>query len=136
MGLMLAALCGVVELAVRWSSSGLYRQAMALAALGAFHTTWANLAVGVVASENNPYNLVFLGIVLATIVAAAISRARAGTMAKILPVTALAMLVALAIGQAVGSDEFHDTGLAEWIAVTILAGFYALSALLFRRAAR
>lgn len=132
--LMLAALCGLVQLAVRRSSRAMYRWAMALAALGGFAVIWVNLAVGIVASEDNDYNLVFFVIILATIAASALVRIRAGAMAKILPLTALALLVALGIGQGLGSDELHDTRIAEWIGVAVFAGMFGLSALLFRRA--
>lgn len=131
--LMLAALCALVELAVRRSSKAIYRWAMALAALGGFAVIWVNLAVGIVASEDNDYNMVFLAIILATIAASAAVRIRAGAMAKILPVTGIALLVALAIGQMLGSDELHDTRIAEWVGVTVFAGMFALSALLFHR---
>ena len=134
-GLMLAALCGLVQLAVRRSSKAIYRWAMALAALGGFAVIWVNLAVGIVASEDNDYNLVFFGIILATIAASAVVRIRAEAMAKILPVTAIALLVALGVGQYLGSDELHDTRIAEWIGVTVFAGMFAISAGLFRRAA-
>jgi hypothetical protein len=131
--LMLAALCALVELAVRRSSKAIYRWAMALAALGGFAVIWVNLAVGIVASEDNDYNMVFLAIILATIATSAAVRIRAGAMAKILPVTGIALLVALAIGQMLGSDELHDTRIAEWVGVTVFAGMFALSALLFHR---
>lgn len=133
-GVMLAALCGLVEFAARRSSSGPYRWAMGLAALGGFLVIWVNLAVGIVASEDNPYNLVFLAIVVATVAGSIIGRARPKAMARILPVTAASLLIALGIGQMLGSDELHDTRLAEWVGVTIFAAIFAGSALLFRRA--
>ena len=130
--LMLAALCALVELAVRRSSKANYRWAMALAALGGFAVIWVNLAVGIVANEDNAYNLVFFAIVLATIAASVAVRMRAGAMAKILPVTALALLIALGVGQAMVSDGLH--GIPEWIGVTVFAGIFGVSALLFRHA--
>ena len=133
-GLMLAMLCGLVELAVRRSSGAMYRWAMALAALGGFAVIWVNLAVGIVASEDNDYNLVFLAIILATVAASAAVRIRPGAMAKILPVTAAALLIALGVGQWLGSDELPDTRIVEWIGVTVFAGMFALSAILFRYA--
>ena len=133
-GLLLAALCALVELAVRRSSKAIYRWAMALAALGGFAVVWVNLAVGIVASEDNAYNLVFFAIILATVAASAAVRIRARAMAKILPLTALALLVALGVGQALGSDELHDTRIAEWAGVTLFGGVFAVSALLFRNA--
>lgn len=134
-GLMLAALCGTVELAVRHSSKAIYRWAIALAGLGAFVVVWVNLAVGIVASEDNEYNVVFMAIILATVLASAFVRLRARAMARILPVTAVALLVALGVGQLLGSDELHNTRLAEWTGVTLFAGMFALSAMLFRDAA-
>ena len=134
-GLMLAALCGTVELAVRRSSKAIYRWAIGLAALGAFAVIWVNLAVGIVASEDNDYNSVFMAIILLTVIASALVRLRARAMARILPVTAVALLVALGIGQFLGSDELHDTRLAEWTGVTLFAGMFAVSAMLFRDAA-
>lgn len=135
-GLMLAAFCGVVQLAVRCSSKAIYRWAMVLAALGGLAVIWVNLAVGIVASEDNDYNLVFLTIILAATAASVAVRIRAEAMAKIMPVTAIALLVALGVGQTLGSDELHDTRTAEWIGVTMFAGMFALSAILFRRAGR
>ena len=134
--LMLSALCGVVQLAVRRSSKATFRWAMALAALGGFAVIWVNLAVGIVASEDNDYNSVFFLIILATIAASMVVRVKAEAMAKILPVTAGALLVALGVGQVLGSDELHDTRIAEWVGVTVFAGLFALSAILFRRASR
>lgn len=135
-GLMLAALCGTLELAVRRSSKAIYRWAIGLAALGCFAVVWVNLAVGIVASEDNEYNAVFMVIILATIIASALARLRARPMARILPVTAVALLVALGVGQFLGGDELHDTRLAEWTGVTLFAGMFAISAMLFRDAAR
>ena len=132
--LMLSSLCGLVQLAVRRSSKASYRWAMALAALGGFAVIWVNLAVGIVASEDNDYNSVFFLIILATVAASVVARIQAGAMAKILPVTGIALLVALGVGQFLGSDEFHDTRIAEWVGVSVFASLFALSAVLFRRA--
>lgn len=134
--LMLSALCGLVQLAVRRSSKATYRWAMALAALGGFAVIWVNLAVGIVASEDNPYNGVFMAIIVATAVASALVRLRPRAMARIVPVTAVSLLLALGIGQMLGSDERHDTRLAEWTGVTLFAGMFGASALLFRDSAR
>ena len=134
-GLMLSALCGLVQLAVRRSSKATYRWAMALAALGGFAVIWVNLAVGIVASEDNPYNGVFMAIIVGTAVASALVRLRPRPMARILPVTAVSLLLALGIGQMLGSDERHDTRLAEWTGVTLFAGMFGASALLFRDSA-
>lgn len=134
-GLMLAALCGAVELAVRRSSKAVYRWAIGLAALGAFAVVWVNLAVGIVGSEDDEYNVVFMAIILLTVIASALVRLRPRAMARILPVTAGALLVALGIGQMLRSAGLQGVRLAEWTGVTLFAGMFALSAMLFRDAA-
>ena len=58
-GAMLLMVGIPLELVARSSPSWTYRGAALLALLGAFLTVWANLAVGIVGSEDNPANLLF-----------------------------------------------------------------------------
>ena len=52
----------------------------------------------------------------------------------VIPGTIIALLIALGVGQWLGSDELPDTRIVEWIGVTVFAGMFALSAILFRYA--
>ena len=59
---MLFGIVGLAfELAVR-KSGGAYRAASGTALAAAFLTVWANGAVGMIGSEENPYNLWFGGV--------------------------------------------------------------------------
>ncbi len=69
MGLMLAAACGLYELATRRSANTAYRAGFALAVATAFMTVWANLAVGMFGREGDPLNLVFGAVLLVAVVA-------------------------------------------------------------------
>lgn len=96
--IMLAILGGGIELAMLRSSNLAYRLG-AIAACGiGFLTIWADLAVGMIGSENNDYNLIFLGIVLAAAIGAALVRGNAGGMSKVTFTAGAAQFVTAAIG--------------------------------------
>jgi hypothetical protein len=64
MGVMLLVACSLVELGLRLARNNLSYVAGAIVAVGTgFVTVWANLAVGMILSERNPENFVFLGVI-------------------------------------------------------------------------
>ena len=140
MGLMLATACGLYELATRLSDSTAYRAGFGLAVVTGFLTVWANLAVGMFGSEDNPVNLVFAGVLLLAAAGALLARFRARGMARTMAAAGVAQLLAAGIGVAVGltagSDEAFGPSLAR---EAVLTACFALpwfgSALLFRAAA-
>ncbi len=95
MGAMLGIACGAYELVVRLSDSRIYRAGFGLAILGCFLLVWINLAVGIIGSEDNPANQMYLAVLGIVIVGAIAVRARATGM---MWVTALAAVAQLAIG--------------------------------------
>lgn len=128
MGLMLAIVCGGLELTVRLSRNYAARAGAAVALAAGFVLTWMNLAVGFIGNENNPLNLMFFGVIAIAAVGAAVARLRPAGMATAMIATAAAQTLAAVVAQAYG----HFT----WI---LTAGFVALwlgSAWLFRKAAR
>lgn len=125
-GAMLIAACGSFELAARASGSHTYLAAVAIALATAFVLVWANLAVGLIGSEDEPANLLYYGVLAVGIVGALLARFRPRGMARALVATAIAQaLVALFAGTA------HTLLLTAPFLVLWLA-----SAGLFRRAAR
>ncbi len=119
---------GLVELAMRASSSLAYR-AGAVAAIGtAVLTIWSNAAVGMIGSEDNPYNLLFLGVIALALVGSAVGRFRA-------PGTAITMLVA-AIAQASAGAGGMATDPRGAVLSAAFGAFWLLSAALFWTAAR
>lgn len=134
---LLYGTAGLIDLAVRKGGNTAYRFGAGLAVLVSFLLVWINGAVGVIGSEDNPANLMFIGIILVAIAGAVIARFEARGMAR-------AMLVAFALNAAIavaapvfgwGADEPPGTiGLVMLIAV--FAAMWGLSSALFAKAAR
>jgi hypothetical protein len=104
--MMFGAVGLAFELATRISTSWWYRGGAALGLAAGFLLIWANLAVGYIGSEDNPYNLLFFGVVAIALAGALLARFRARGMA-------LAMLAAAIAHAAVGLGGVA----AEWIGV-------------------
>lgn len=136
MGIMLAMVCGVVELVVRLSGNRAYRLG-AFAAIGsAFLITWANLAVGIVGSEDNPANQLFFGALVVGVVGAMIARFRARGMAIAMSAAAAAVGIAFVIAVSGATDEPNVSHWLELIATAIITSPLLISAWLFRKAAQ
>ena len=97
MGILFAAVGLGIEFIVRQSGSTAYRLAGVVAALTAFLTIWVNLAVGMI-GDDNPYNLVFLGVVFVALIGSILARFKAAGMAKAMLAVAVAQAVAGAGG--------------------------------------
>jgi hypothetical protein len=128
MGVMLGLVGLGVEFVVRASSSLAWRAGAVVGVLTAFLTVWVNLAVGMVGSEHNPYNLVFAGVLVVALLAAFLARFRAAGMAKAMAAVAAAQAAAGAVG--LSSDPRGA------ILSTLFAGPWLLAAILFALAAR
>lgn len=132
------ALLGGTGLTYEFVASRTDRAAYRLAAGAALGTglflIWANLAVGLIGSENNPINLMYIGVLAVGLIGAALARLEPRGMARALLATAAAQAVVPAIALTVWNPARAE-GLAEVLAVN--AFFVALwvgSALLFARA--
>jgi hypothetical protein len=128
MGVMFAVTGGTIELAVRSSTDWAHRLGSLVAILTGFLTVWVNLAVGMIGSEDNPYNLWFGGVLAIAIAGLLLARGSA---------SALAGTMALAAAAQAGASIF---GLAAdmrgGIFSLAFAGLWLLSAALFRMASR
>lgn len=104
-----------------------YRAAVGIAVGTALLLVWMNLAVGLIGKEDNPANLMYLGVLGVGTIGAAIARFRPRDMATALFATAAAQMLVAVIAQVAGLGFTF-----------ILNGFFALlwvgSGLLFRRA--
>ncbi len=85
------------ELIVRASDSLAYRLGAGLAGMSAFRTVWDNGPVGMIGSEDNPYNLTFGGVLFMALIGSVLARFRAGAMARAMALAAIAQVVASAI---------------------------------------
>jgi hypothetical protein len=137
MGAMLFGACGAFELAARMTGNMAYRAAVGVAVVATFLLIWINLAVGIIGSEDNPANLMYLGVLAVGIVGALIGRFRPAAMARALVATALTQCLVAVITLTAGLGAEG----ANWPQVIfVLNGFFAAlwlaSAWLFRKAAR
>ncbi|HEU5286630.1 MAG TPA: hypothetical protein VFU20_09025 [Sphingomicrobium sp.] len=127
-GMLFGSVGLAFELIVRKSRSLAYRFGAGLAVVAAFLTVWVNGAVGMIGSEDNPYNLVFGGVLVVALVGAVLARFEASGMGRAMAVTAVAQAAAGAVGFATDAR-----GAALSMA---FAGQWLLSAASFRNAAR
>jgi hypothetical protein len=112
-----------------------YRAAVGVAVAAALVLVWMNLAVGIIGSEDNPANLMYVGVLAVGIIGALFARFQPHGMARALFATALAQAVVAVIALIAGLG-YPWSGPLE---LTLLNGFFVVlfagSAWLFRRAA-
>lgn len=127
MGILLSAVGGGYELAVRLSDSLAYRAAIALAVVASFLLIWINLAVGIIGSEDHPANQLFLAVLAVLFFGSLIAGFKARRMVWVMAAVATTQ-VAVAVIALV-------TGLAMIFPITgLFCAFWGLSAWLFRKA--
>lgn len=115
------------RLIARKSGSLAYKAAAGLAVGTALFLNWLNLAVGLIGSEDNPANLMYIGVLAVGAVGALAARFRPSGMARALFATALAQMAVAVIA--------HLAGLGfTYILNGLFAALWASSALLFRKA--
>lgn len=129
-GLMLAAACGIWELAMNKTRNWSYAAAAILAGGTAFLLFLVNGAVGILRSEGNPVNLLYFGVLTLALGGAIIVRFQAEGLARAMAVTAGAQI---AIG-ALGVMLFPDVK-GFLVGTAMFVPLWLASAWLFRRAA-
>jgi len=135
-GVMLGAVGGAFELAVRASGNWAYRGGAGLGLLAAFLVVWVNLAVGIVGNEHNPWNQLFFLALLIGLAGACITRFRARGMSVAMLATAGSLVLAYAVARINRPEEFGAHLLVELVGTSIFALLFVGSAALFRKAAR
>jgi hypothetical protein len=128
-GLMLAVVCGGIELAMRLSSQRSYRLAALLTLGGGFLMVWANLAVGIIGNEENPRNLLFYLVLLVGIAGAMLTRFDARGLSRTLRLMAASQLLVAVVAALLG-----------WALLPVFTAFFVVLWLvagqLFNNAAR
>lgn len=131
-GAMLLGACGAFEVATRVARNDTFRLAAGVAVATGFLEVWANLAVGIIGSEQDAANLMFFGVPCVGIAAALLARFRAEGMARALVATAIAQGLAGLAGAIAFSDDVLQT-----VGITVMFTVpWLVSAALFRKAAR
>jgi hypothetical protein len=133
MGVLLAVVCGTVDLAARRGSGIAYTLGAAAGVGGAFLIVWGNLAVG---HEHSPYDLYFYGALATGIVIAAIARFKpAGLMVAML-VTAAALVIVLRLLMVHESDAEGGNLLVTTAGSAMIASPFIFASWLFRKASK
>lgn len=136
-GLVLIGAGAIAERAVRTSGAWSYRIGAGLAVLASALLLWINGAVGIIGSEDNPANLLYLAVILAAFVGAVASRFRSGGLswAMVSAAGLQAVIGALAVsrGWGAGSENWPQPVIVLSIVFSLI---WLASAAVFRRAAR
>ncbi len=133
-GGLLAGTGLIYELAVGRVAATAYRLAVAAALLTALLLVWVNLAVGLIGSEKDPVNGLYLGVLAVAFIGSIAARLEPRGVARALFGAAIAQAMVPVVGLAIGSVP-ATVDLLEVLGVTVF--FVALwlgSALLFLRA--
>jgi hypothetical protein len=112
-------------------------RAGAAAALGtAFLLIWVNLAVGIIANEDNPLNLIFFGVIATALIGSIAVRFRPDGMRRAMTVAAVVQgLIGIGV-LLVGAGATEPPGpVGLLILIEFFAGLWLLSAWFFRKAA-
>jgi hypothetical protein len=114
-------------LAMRMTANRAYRAAVAVALATAFVLIWANAAVGVIGSEENPANLMYWGVIVVGIAGSLVARFRPKGMAR--------AMLAIAIVQVLIDLVAFTAGLGTAGSITaFFAALWLVAALLFKKA--
>lgn len=136
-GTMLTVFGLLFEISLSWSASPTYRAAMVVALGTGFLLVWVNLAVGLIGSEDNAFNLLYFAVLLVGALVAAHARFEAEGMGRALFATAAAQVLVAAIAIAAGAEAMQPIAILRLLWVTgFFTLFWLIAAALFRRAAR
>ena len=123
------------ELVAKTMNGNAYRVAVGVALATALILVWMNLAVGLIGSENERANLMYVAVLAIGLTGALIARFRPRGMARALFATALVQASVAAIALIAGMHRYPGSSVAEIVNLNLV--FVALwlgSALLFQRA--
>lgn len=136
-GVLFAIVGGLIELAVRTSRNPWYRGGALIAVAASFLLVWINGAVGIIGSEDNSANLMFIGVIALALAGSIVARFRADGMARAMAIAAVAQGAIGVIVAALGLGANEPPGLlGVLILIAGFTGMWAVSALMFRKAAQ
>jgi hypothetical protein len=115
-----------------------YRIAVGIAVAAGFLLIWLNLAVGIIGSEDNPANLLYVLVLIVGIVGAGFARFQPRGMSHTLFAAALMQMLVPVIAMIIWRPSLEDSPgiVGVFILNAFFAGLFIISALLFRHAAQ
>ena len=138
-GVMLFGAGLTFALIARLGDSTVYRLAVGVAVAAGLLLVWANLAVGLVGTEDNPANLLYGGVLAVALLGAVGARFRPLGMSRAMYGAALTYVVVTAIALFIwpptAATAEHAVGLPSvLVANAAFAGLWVVAGWLFRRA--
>ncbi|MBK6766766.1 MAG: hypothetical protein IPG71_10740 [bacterium] len=136
MGVLLFGTGMTYVLVTKSSTNPAYRLATGLAVLASFLLIWINLAVGLIGSEDNPANALYLGVLIVEGIGAAAAFFRPRGMTYTMFATAIAQFLVPVIAMIIWRPSLDEPAgvVGVFMLNSVFAGMFAMSALLFRRA--
>lgn len=127
-----------VLIARKWNNTA-YKLAVAVGVVAGLMLVWANAAVGLIGSEHNPANLLYLGVPLVALVGAFVARFRPLGMSNAMFAASLTYVVVTLIGLFVWKPTGAAAEPSVQLATVVVfnaafAAIWAVSGWLFRRA--
>jgi hypothetical protein len=113
-----------------------YRAAVGLAVMTAFILIWINLAVGLIGSEDNPANLLYVGVLAVGLFGAIFAKLQPRGMFRVLLATALAQTLVPVVAFIIWQPAFTFGVVKVFILNACFAFLFVGAALLFRHAAQ
>jgi hypothetical protein len=137
MGILLFGTGLAYVLLSRVSDNVAYRTAVGVGVVAGLLLIWVNLAVGIIGSEDNQANLLYVGVIGVGIIGAGIARLQPLGMAHTLFATALAQFLVPVIALIIWRPYLDASPgmVGGFIPNSFFAALFAVSALLFRCAA-
>lgn len=134
---LLAGFIFGAAIALKTSGQLAYRAAAFLALLSVLALIWINGAVGIIGSQSNAANLMYVAVLVIALAGAVMARLRAGGMALTLALMAGAQILIGLIAWLGGMGSGSPSWPQSLIGVTVIfAGAFLGAAALFRAAAR
>ena len=137
-GILLFATGLTYEIITRKAGNVAYRAAVAVAVLAGLILVWVNLAVGIIGSEDNPANLMYVGVLAVGVIGASISRFHSHGMSRTLSAMAIAQVLVLVFALMIWKPSVSSVEPAIDLFIVGVNAFFVLlfvvSAMLFRRA--
>jgi len=122
------------ELVAKRTGNTAYRVAVGLAVATSLILVWMNLAVGIIGSEDNPPNVMYVGVLAVGIVGAIVARFRPKGMARALYATALAQMLVPVIALIIWRPPVNAGVWGVFVLNAIFGALFVSSALMFQRA--
>lgn len=136
-GMLLMGTGLTLKLALKQRANLSYKAACGIAIFMGLFLIWMNLAVGIIGSENNKANLMYVGVIAVGVIGTMIARFRPRGMAKTLSAAALTQALIALIALFTGMEKLPGASVAEIVNINcFFVIMFVISALLFRHADR